>query len=131
MATITLEGKLYEGQKLEIRIDGEPVNVESPEALVIKVEGDLADLATSQSVTMDGNVHGDVKAGNSVSCGNVGGDITAGNKLTCEDVSGDVRAGHDVTCGTVGNGVHAGRDVHCGHVTGDVRAGHAANTAQA
>jgi cytoskeletal protein CcmA (bactofilin family) len=59
-------------------------------------EGPLANLTASNNVEVHGDVHGDLKADNNVSCGNVGGSIKAGNNVSCGDVGGGVRAGNNI-----------------------------------
>lgn len=100
-------------------------------------EGPAINIHSDFSVTCQGDVEGDIKAGGSVDCGEVGkgvtaggsvncdsvvGDISAGGSVTCDTVSGNVSAGGSVTCDDVGGSVSAGANVTCDYVGGDVRA---------
>ena len=100
-------------------------------------EGPAINICSDFSVTCQGDVEGDIKAGGSVDCGEVGkgvtaggsvncdsvvGDISAGGSVTCDTVSGNVSAGGSVTCDDVGGSVSAGANVTCDEVGGDVRA---------
>jgi hypothetical protein len=123
MAVIEIEGKLLEGQQLEIRVDGELVDLAVAQPLMLKVTGDLAKLTTNLAASVQGHIHGDVKVGEHLSCANVDGDVEAAGDVTCGDVTGDVEAGRDVNCVDVEGSVDAGRDVFCGSVSGTVEAG--------
>ena len=86
-------------------------------------EGPAINICSDFSVTCEGDVQGDVKAGGRVDCGSVGKDVTAGGSVNCDSVEGDVKAGGSVTCDTVGGNVSAGGSVHCNGVGGSVSAG--------
>jgi cytoskeletal protein CcmA (bactofilin family) len=64
----------------------------------IKFEGNLVSLESDSSVTVSGDVHGNVDAGGSIRCGAVGGDVDAGGSVVCGCVNGRVRAGGSVMC---------------------------------
>lgn len=68
-------------------------------------------------------IHGNVNAGDGVTCGNVGGSVTAGDDVNCGDVYGSVHSSDSVNCGTVYGSVNAGDSVTCGNVGGNVTAG--------
>lgn len=65
---------------------------------IVKVEweGPLASLECGCEAVIKGDVHGDARAGNSISCGNVGGDARAGNSLNCGDIKGNAKAGNSI-----------------------------------
>lgn len=86
-------------------------------------EGPAIIIHSDFSVTCEGDVQGDVKAGGRVDCGSVGKGVTAGGSVNCDSVEGDVKAGGSVTCDTVGGNVSAGGSVHCDDVGGSVSAG--------
>ena len=50
---------------------------------IVKLEfkGDLVQLKSSASVTVNGDVKGNVDAGGSVSCGHIGGSVDAGSSV--------------------------------------------------
>ena len=54
-----------------------------------------------------GDVQGNVRASDSVTCGNVGGDVSANDSVRCGDVQGNVRASDSVHCSTVVGDVNA------------------------
>lgn len=74
------------------------------------------------SADINGNVTGNVQAGNSVNCGNVGGYVKVGNSVNCGNVAGDVKVGNSAGCGNVEGNVHAGNTAGCGNVGGNVDA---------
>ena len=76
-------------------------------------EGPAINIHSDFSVTCEGDVQGDVKAGGRVDCGSVGKGVTAGGSVNCDSVEGDV---------TAGGSVSAGANVSCDDVGGDVRA---------
>lgn len=86
-------------------------------------EGPAINIRSDFSVTCEGDVEGDIKAGGSVDCASVGRDVTAGGSVNCEEVSGNVSAGGSVTCDSVGGNVSAGGSVTCDDVEGSVSAG--------
>lgn len=75
------------------------------------------------SAQIEGDVHGNATAGDSMSCRNVLGHASAGDSLNCGNISGNASAGDGVRCGNVGGYVTAGDGVTCGTVGGSVRAG--------
>ncbi len=138
MATIELAGTVYEGEAIEIRIDGMSIEGKLPDPLTLVITGDPAKITTDLAVSIQGNVYGDIEAGGhvscadvdgdveaagSVTCGDVTGDVEAGNSVSCADVEGDVEAGRDVASTTIAGDVDAGRDVRCAHIAGNVQAG--------
>lgn len=72
------------------------------------------------SVSVDGDINGNVTAGHYVECGDVGGDVKSNGYVECGDVDGNVTAGGNVDCGDVGENVSAGGNVECDDVGGDV-----------
>lgn len=63
------------------------------------------------SAKINGDVGGDVHAGDSVACGNVGGSVNAGDGVACGNVGGSVNAGDEVRCCSVSGSVMAGDGV--------------------
>lgn len=117
--TVRINGKTYTSSSSNISIINGKVTIDGvaqdgePLSGVVKLEltGDLASLKTDASVTMSGNVQGDVDAGGSVACGNVGKDVDAGGSVNCDNIGGNVDAGGSVNCGKVSGDVDAGGSV--------------------
>ena len=80
-----------------VYVDGKLVQKELSGVVKIEFEGDLASLTSEGSVSVNGNVKGDVDAGGSVACGNVEGDVDAGGSVNCGNVEGDVDAGGSIS----------------------------------
>lgn len=104
MAIIKVNGKTIRvnGSNISIRndvvmADGKVVSDGEVSGVVeIQVEGDLVTLDTDCSATVNGEVHGNVSAGNSVHAGDVKGSVRAGNSVHCGSVGGDIHAGNSV-----------------------------------
>jgi hypothetical protein len=97
--SVIIDGILQDGEKLSgiIRIE---------------VTGDLKNLIVKKgSVTVHGNIQGDIDTGGSVACGNVHGSIDTGGSVSCEAVGGNVDAGGSVNCWNVGGNVDAGGSI--------------------
>lgn len=86
----------------------------------IEYDGSLNSVYSQFSITVKGDVSGEVIAGDSVVCGNVEGDVNAGDNVTCAHVNGDINAGDKVTCANVIGDVNAGDVVDCKNITGNV-----------
>ncbi len=87
-------GEIDPNKKLDVTLHGEPLNIDS-----------------SVSVTVNGNVQGNVDAmGDIAVTGSVGGNVD-GHDVKCGDVKGDIDAMNNVECGKVGGDVDAGGDV--------------------
>lgn len=87
------------------------------------IQGDVNGNVNAGDSVNCGNVNGGVNAGDGVNCGNVGGGVNAGDDVNCGNVCGGVSAGDSINCGNVGGGVNAGDDVNCGEIGGGVSAG--------
>ena len=72
---------------------------------------------------IEGDIGGNVTAGDGVACGNVGMSVQAGDGVACGNVGMSVHAGDGVNCGNVGMSVNAGDGVNCGNVGVSVTAG--------
>lgn len=109
MNTIIVNGKKYQVQGTNIvvknsrvYVDGKDITdgAESFSGIVeIRWEGPLASVQSDASVSVQGDVKGDVRANGSVNCGHVGGDVKAGGSVNCGRVTGKVKAGGSVNCG--------------------------------
>jgi hypothetical protein len=116
--TIIINGQKIQtiGSNIEINgenilVDGQVVKNGLAGTVKIQFEGDIASIKSDTSVTVNGNVHGNVDAGGSIICQQVGRDVDAGGSVTCTDIQGDVDAGGSVTCGEIHGNVHAGGSV--------------------
>ena len=102
MGSIFIDGKTYTGNNIVISgdtvvIDGK-VQEEGINGIVrIDVTGNIESLYSEASVTLTGDVNGDVESGGSVKCRNVGGNVCAGGSVRCDDVMGKVTAGGSVS----------------------------------
>lgn len=93
----------------------------SNEVVELHFAGEVRDIHSDFSVVCkDSIIHGNVTAGDSVTCETVEGNVTAGDGVTCETVEGNVTAGDGVSCGSVGGNIHAGDEVRCGDVQGSI-----------
>lgn len=116
MGRITINGKTYYGNNIimtngKIIIDGKPIEDGLSGVVELKVEGDLVSLHSDCSVTVNGDVKGNVSAGTSVNCKNVDGNVQAGSSVNCGNVGGNVKAGNSVTCRNVNGDVKAGNSI--------------------
>ena len=75
-------------------------------------------MQAGDSVHCTGDVQGNVRASDSVTCGNVGGDVSASDSVRCGEVKGNVRASDSVTCGDISGSVSAER-VRCTKAGGE------------
>lgn len=119
-SNIVINGIRYESQGGSISIHGGVVIidgvVQGGDKLsgIVKIEltGDLANLTTDASVTMTGNISGDLEAGGSVTiAGDVAGNIEAGGSVKCGNVNKNVSAGGSVDAVLVGGSISAGGSV--------------------
>ena len=118
-STVIVNGKTYtvSGNNISVKngnvyVDGKLIS-ENKGSEVVKIEwkGPLASLKSDVSVSVDGDIHGNVDAGGSVNCKDVGKDVNAGGSITCANVNGNVDAGGSVTCANVSGSIDAGGSV--------------------
>jgi len=76
--------------KVVIKVDGITVFESESRSLVVKIEGDLANLNATH-VNVFGNVHGNVDGTNINISGNVMGDVD-GTHITAKEIKGNVDA---------------------------------------
>lgn len=101
---VTINGVTYEGNNVSminnrIIIDGKEVGETEKSQTQVVIEGNIRNLQTDKSVTVNGNIDGDVGAGGSINCDDVGGNVHAGGSVNCDDVGGNVSAGGSVNHG--------------------------------
>ena len=102
MGSIHINGKTYVGNNIvmsgnTVIIDGKVQDEGLTGVVAIEVSGDIMSLHSDSTVTINGNVSGDVEAGGSVRCRDVGGNVCAGGSVRCDDVCGKVTAGGSVS----------------------------------
>lgn len=102
-------------------------NTYDPQVVIPLKIGQVADKTVHVEVwgsaSIDGDVTGNLNAGDGVNCGNIGGNVNAGDGINCGNVGGSISAGDSVSCGNVTGSVDAGDGVKCGDVSGNVTAG--------
>ena len=69
------------------------LHISQSETVHLEVSGDLLSVESDGAVTVNGDVHRDVKASGSISCRNVGGNARAGGAISCGDITGKATAG--------------------------------------
>lgn len=106
--TIIVNGKSYSTQGSNISVsngkvvvNGKVIEEGLTGEVTIKFVGDLADLQTDGSVTVNGNVKGDAKSGGSMSCGDVGGNARSGGSMNCKNISGGAKSGGSMSVGSM------------------------------
>ncbi len=85
-----------------------------------RIEIEATDL---QTLSINGDVFGDVRVGADLSCGDIDGDVKAGADISCDNINGDVHAGADITCQDIDGHATAGADLHCNDISGHATAG--------
>lgn len=103
--TIIINGKSHvvSGNNITINngkiiVDGEIIEEGLSGIVEVKFEGDLANVRSSSSITVNGNVHGDADAGSHIQCNDIGGDADAGSHISCRDIKGSADAGSHISC---------------------------------
>ena len=96
MNNITINGESFvcKGKNIisvngKIIVDGEVIKEGLSGNVTIHFNGDLASLSCADAV-INGNVHGDVNAGD-VKCGDIGGNVSAAD-VRCNNVQGKITA---------------------------------------
>lgn len=117
---IKVNGKvIYEGRSGSVKVEQDNngtinvSNIRSSSSISI-VNGITSSSSNGVEVVIEGDVHGSVDAGMSVTCGNIGGDVDAGMNVTCNDVAGDIDAGMNVNASVIKGDVDAGMTVNVG-----------------
>ena len=116
---VTINGKTYRGNNISIQngtvyVDGKAVDDSEPDdngILKVQITGDVGLVECDRSVTVKGNVNGDVRAKGSVRCGAIGGNVDAGGSVRCDDVGESVDAGGSVRASQISGSVCAGGSV--------------------
>jgi hypothetical protein len=101
-----------------LKINGTTITVEGNGSVSfinnrLVVGGKTIEIGSSPEIIIEGNC-GEIRCDCSVTVnGNVNGNIDCGGSCKCGDVSGSIDAGGSVTSGKVGGGIDAGGSVHC------------------
>lgn len=114
---------LFHGHELVGYLRGDDQLAEEKKQFLLRIQGKAKNIVSDFSVQVDGDVAGDISAGQAVSCEDVGGSVRAGTGLECGDIGGDAFAGGGIECGDVDGNLTAGVSVNCGNVEGNVKAG--------
>ena len=86
-----------------------------------EINGDIKE--SSQNVTCQGNINGNVNAGANISCGgSIGGGVNCGNNVSCAgEINGAVNCGDNVACGdNIKGDVNCGGSIECKIIEGNV-----------
>jgi len=127
MNIIRVNGKKYEVSGSNISIVGdkiivgeESITIDTNTARKITVvwEGPAANVESVFNVNVQGDVQGNVNAGDEVVCGNVRGNVNAGDSITCGDITGNVNAGDTIKCNDINGDARAGDSVRAKVVHG-------------
>ncbi len=102
-------GSGYDNREFKIEITGGLASLVSPTGQ-ITVNGDCGRVSGG-SITVKGNVNGDVDARTGVTCAFVSGSVNAGTGVICGDIGGDVKAGTGITCGNIKGNAKAGTGI--------------------
>lgn len=103
---VTIEGK-------RVIIDGKVVTDKAEGVIELKImDGVVENITSSASVTVQGNVTGNVEADMSVTCGDVGGRVEAQMSVDCGNIAGDARSGMSITARDITGKASAGMTVN-------------------
>lgn len=94
-----------------ITIDGNVVDQNSENApIVIKIAKDaMVTIESVQSLSVDGDINGNVSARQNISCDNITGNLDVGGNLSCDDIKAkSVVVGGNLSCDTVNYQVQGG-----------------------
>ena len=120
MAKLTIESAEKRVVTVEVTIVYDDGTSETRREKGEQITIEATNIAT---LSINGNVYGDVRAGADVSCGDVDGDAKAGTDISCETIHGDARAGADIHATDIDGNVRAGDDVQCNDISGNATAG--------
>lgn len=106
MNKVIVNGKVIEtsGRNITIQngtiiIDGDVVQDGLTGNINVSIHGDVEKINCGGSVSVEGNVLGDVDCGGSATIrGDVKGSVDCGGSCTCGNVGGDIDAGGSVRC---------------------------------
>ncbi|BEU14743.1 hypothetical protein [Bacillus phage CM1] len=107
-----INGKTYVGNNITISngvviVDGVVQEGSLGDKLEITVLCNVDKIESEQSITIKGDVTGNIQAGSSVSCNDVTGSVQAGSSISCDDIGGDARAGSSISCDDIKGNAYA------------------------
>ncbi len=85
------EGNIFESKEINITINGTIKNLKI-DGNVNVLSGNVEKIDASGSVTVSGDVNGNIDCNGSVSCGNVTGNVDANGNVMAKNIAGDVDA---------------------------------------
>lgn len=90
-----INGKVYSDG---ILVEGDLID----NSVTIKIEGPIANITSDRSLTVIGNVTGDVNSNGSVNCDDIKGNVSANGSINCDDISGNATAQGSINCDDIG-----------------------------
>ena len=105
---VTIEVDSSNGSSINVRngvvsVGGVVVQTGLSGVVEIIWSGPAASINADGSVTVNGEVKGDVDAGGSINCGNVSGSADAGGSINCGNIGGNADAGGSIRAGNIGS----------------------------
>jgi hypothetical protein len=123
VGTINISGRSFSGNNItiindRIYVDGKDITDDAGEGAkgIVKIEitGDVKLVNCDRSVSIKGNVNGDVKSGGSLNCDNITGNAESNGSMNAGNIGGNARSGGSMNCGKVSGSVTAGGSVRHG-----------------
>lgn len=96
--TFSVSGKSISLKNNSLCVDGKTIQSNINQDVHIYLNGDAVSIDAQGSVSVHGNVLGNVDCGGSVKCADVGGKVDCGGSVTCKSVRGNIDAGGSVRC---------------------------------
>lgn len=96
-SSITINGQTYVGNNItmedgKVIVDGVEQESHYKEPITLYVNCNVDKIIIEESIRVNGDIHGNVIAKNSVNCDKVVGDVSAGNAINCDDIQGNAQA---------------------------------------
>ncbi|UUV46557.1 hypothetical protein [Bacillus phage vB_BanS-Thrax3] len=96
-SSITINGQTYVGNNItmdngKVIVDGVEQDVIHKEPIQLTVNCNVEKIFVEESISVHGDIHGDVVAKNSINCMDVIGDANAGFSINCSDIKGNAEA---------------------------------------
>lgn len=87
----------------------------------LKITGRVELLEVKGSVSVEGNIYGNVSAGHSVGANNIEGNVSAGSSIGANNITGNVSAGSSLGCDNIIGDVSCGGSIGCDGIRGDIK----------